>query len=109
MDAISSPHSEPQGIPAGLYWGAIGLSSEVPFVREMTEMNKAFNPYESGQFWGELGKSMVVPQAVDWAARQMDKDAQGKVIPRKPATAAQYFEESIPGLRQDVPKAKLKP
>lgn len=96
-----------QGIGAGLYAGAIGVASEVPFVREMWETSKAFNPREKGAFWGELGKSMLVPQAVQWWAQHEDVNRRGEPVKRSPKTAMQHIETGIPGLREEVPKAKI--
>ena len=98
-----------QGIGPGIMAGGLGLAEEVPFVREMTEVSKAFNPRERGQFTGELGRSLLVPQAVQWIAQHTDKDAKGNLIARKPKTAVQRVEEGIPGLRQNVPRNPKQP
>jgi hypothetical protein len=94
---------EEQGIPAGVMAGALGLTEEVPFVREQIEVAKAFDPRERGAFFGELTKSIAVPQLVDWIARQADQTEAGNVMPRKPETTLQHIEMGIPGLRQNVP------
>ena len=101
--------TENQGIGAGVMAGALGLSEEVPFVREMDEVRKAFNPHERGAFFGELGRSALVPQAVQWVAQHTDKDAQGNLIARKPATAMERVKVGIPGLRQQVKKNPVQP
>lgn len=94
-----------QGIVAGLMAGALGLSEEVPFAREMFgELPKLFRPHERQQFLNEMTKSFVVPQGVDWTARQLDKDATGEVVKRKPKTLLQTVETGIPGLRKNVPE-----
>jgi hypothetical protein len=97
----------PQGLPAGLAAGALGLTEAVPFAREMLETSKAFDPHSRGAFVGELGKSLAVPQVIQWAAQQTDKDAQGNVVARKPQNALQHIETGIPVLRHNVPTAKL--
>lgn len=95
--------TDQQGLPAGIIAAGIGLGEEVPFVRESVETAKALNPHERGAFFGELGKSLVVPQLLQWTAQHYDVDAQGRPIKRKPKTAIQRIELGIPGLRQQVP------
>jgi hypothetical protein len=98
--------TEKQGIGAGITAGALGLTGEVPFVREMGEVTKAFNPQERGAFFGEMGKSLLVPEAVQWAAQYQDKNTQGDVTKRQPDTIMQHIETGIPWLREEVPKKK---
>jgi len=97
----------PQGIPAGLAAGALGLTEEAPFVREMMETSKAFDPHTRGAFAGELTKSIAVPQLLQWTAQRLDQDAQGEPNKRKPETIVQHVETGVPGLRQKVPLAPL--
>lgn len=103
---INKKSLEQKGIGEGVYAGLIGVTEEVPFVREMGEVTKAFNPNEKGAFWGELGKSLIIPQAVQQAATYFDKNAQGETVPRKPRTVLEHIETGIPGLRKEVPKRK---
>ncbi len=103
---IKKSSIEQKGAAEGIYAAALGLTMEVPFVREMAEVTKAFNPTEKGAFFGELGKSMLVPQVVQWVAGQQDKDFRGNVRKRRPTTILQHIETGIPGLRQNVPLAK---
>jgi hypothetical protein len=93
-----------QGVPAGVLAAGLGITEEVPFVREMLEVSKAFHPNERGAFIGELTKSLAVPQAVEWTARQMDKTPEGEVRKRKPEGVVEHIETAIPGLRQNVPE-----
>jgi hypothetical protein len=92
-----------QGIPAGLVAGGLGLTEEVPFVREMLEVTKAYNPNERGAFFGELGKSMIEPQALQWIAEKTDKNEYGQRVNRKPTNVVEHLEMGIPGLREKVP------
>ena len=105
---IHKKDAETQGLEVGLMAGALGLTEEVPFVREMMETSKAFKPGERGAFFGELGKSMLVPQILQWEAQREDKDAQGNPIKRTPGTFTEYIKSGIPGLRQTVPSGKPK-
>ena len=101
--------TEPQGLAVGVSAGALGLTEEVPFIREMAEVTKAFNPQERGAFTGELAKSIIIPQGVQWLAQQMDKNAEGQKVNRKPGTALQHIETGIPGLRKNVPINRRQP
>jgi hypothetical protein len=99
---------ETQGIPAGIMAGALGVTEEVPFVREtIGELPKLFDPHRRADFVGELTKSLAVPQVVEWTARQMDK-RDGEVVKRKAETILQHIETGIPGLRQTVPERQPK-
>jgi len=105
--ADSKIKGETQGLPAGLMAGALGLSDEVPFVREMFgEIPKMFNPRERGAFFGELAKSIFIPQLLQWLANYTDKDQSGNTNPRSPQTPWQHVETGIPGLRKNVPEKK---
>ncbi len=103
--SLTKRHPEEQGAMTGIVAAALGLTEEVPAVREMLEVVKAFDPRERGAFFGELGKSFV-PQLFQAIARQMDKDSEGEVIPRKPGTVLEHIETGVPGLRQNVPEPK---
>ena len=94
------------GIGPGLLAGGLGLAEETPFIREQLEMSKAFNPLERGAFFGELAKSIAVPQLLQWYAGVQDQDQNGERIKRKPATVLQHIETGIPWLRKSVPDAE---
>ena len=93
---------EKQGLSNGALAAAMGLADEVPFVRETTEIAKAFNPAERGAFFGEIAKSILVPQAFQQIAAAQDKDAAGNPIKRKPETIVEHLKTGIPGLRKEV-------
>jgi hypothetical protein len=104
---LKKSDKETQGIPEGIWAAALGLAEEVPFVGEtLGRLPKILNPHERGQFLGELAKSLVVPQALQWAAQHYDTNAQGEQIQRKPTTVMEHIKSGIPGLRQTVPKKK---
>ena len=105
---ISKKDHNQKGLGEGIYAGAMGLTEEVPFVREMAEVLKAFDTNQKGAFWGELGKSLMVPQALQWAAQHYDTDAQGNPVKRAPKTIAQHIETGIPVLRKEVPVYRKK-
>lgn len=93
---------ETQGIGEGSLVAALGLAEEIPFSREAIELGKVFDPRTRDAAVGENIRSMVVPQAVQFAAQQMDKDAQGEPIVRHPKGILQNIEMGIPGLRERV-------
>lgn len=101
--------TEAQGIGSGIVAGAVGLTEQVPWVREMLEVAKVGNPYERGAFFGELTKSAVIPQGVQQAARYFDKNAAGETVSRKPRTMWEHVKTGLPGLRQEVPKSPKQP
>lgn len=92
------------GLATGVWTGALGLTEELPFVRTPIELAKVFDPKERTYAEGELAKSFLVPQALDYVARETDTKANGEPQKRKPATVLQHVETGIPGLRQTVPK-----
>lgn len=98
----------PQGVWTGMMAGGLGLIEEVPFIREMMEGAKAFNPRERTAFFGELGKSIAVPQLLQALARYQDQDASGETVKRNPSTILEHIETGIPGLRKNVPIKKEK-
>jgi hypothetical protein len=88
----------PQGLPAGVGAAAFGMVEQVPFMREMSELEKLRNPYTRGEFLGEQAKSIAVPSIVQKTAEWMDQSRK-----RKPTTVLQHIETGIPGLRKSVP------
>lgn len=103
---VKKTSSEKRGLPAGVMAASLGLIEETPFVREMVDTAKAFNPSEQNAYFGELAKSITEPQLIQWIAKQKDLDAQGEVTPRQAKTFAEHLKLGIPGLRQTVPKKK---
>jgi hypothetical protein len=92
------------GLGTGVWTSALGLTEELPFVRTPIELAKVFDPKERTYAEGELAKGFLVPQALDFVARETDTKANGEPQKRKPATVLQHVEAGIPGLRQTVPK-----
>jgi hypothetical protein len=95
-----------RGPLAGSVAAMLGLAEEVPFVRETTELGKAFDPRSGGYWFGEFMKSLALPQALQWLAGELDTDASGDKIKRKPDTTLEHIETGIPGLRENVPVRK---
>lgn len=94
--------TEPQGIAAGIGAAAFGMVEQVPFVREMAELEKARNPYQRGAFMGEQAKSILVPALVQKLADWTD------TTQRAPTNVLQHIQTGIPGLRQSVPPKVVK-
>jgi len=95
--------TKPQGLPAGVAAGLLGLVEEVPIGREIFDLGRLHDPHERQNFINEYAKSLAIPQGVQWAARQGDKNAQGNVIPRRGRTLPEHLKTGIPGLRKEVP------
>ena len=98
----------PQGIGPGLVAGALGLTEEVPFVREMLETGKAFEAGSRRAFFGELAKSIAVPQLLQWLAAATDKTSAGQPVQRQADTIMQRIAAGIPGLREGL-REKISP
>ena len=94
---------ESQGVTSGVMAAALGLTEEVPFLREMAETSKAFNPRERGAFFGEIAKS-AIPLGVQQIADYMDSVPDN--YRRSPEGVWQHIEMGIPGLRENVPAKK---
>lgn len=93
-----------QGIPEGVLASALGLADATPFVRETVDSAKMLNPYERDQYFGELAKSRLEPQLLQWLAQKQDVTTNGVPVKRKPANFGQRLETGIPYLRERVPK-----
>jgi hypothetical protein len=100
---------EKQGLTAGVLAGLLGMIEEVPFLRETTEMAKAFDPKTRASFFGELSKSVTVPGGVQWLAGKMDRTPEGEKITRKPSSILQHVATGIPILRKQVPPSDQSP
>lgn len=93
---------DPNGYLSGLAAASMGLLDEVPFVRETTQIDKLLDPKQRDKALGYEATSKFIPGAVQWIAKQTDRDANGP-IERQPKTGLQAIEAAIPGLRQRVP------
>ena len=94
---------EPQGVPAGTAAALLGLVDESPFVREGIGLDNLRDPLQRDRWLGDKARSLAIPQAVQWTARQMDKDANGDVIRRDPHGLVQNLQTGIPYYRNSVP------
>jgi hypothetical protein len=102
--------TEPQGVGIGVMAGVLGLTEEVPFVRSIVELAKAFDTRERGRFFGQNIKEALVPRLLQDVAEHMDQDSEGQAVKRDPKSIGEYIETGVPGLRQTVPvKKKTKP
>jgi len=103
--ALSKKNPEKKGTGRGITAAILGLTEDVPFVREMFELNKLQqNPDD---FLAELAKSRVLPGMLQQIANMDDEDESGKTIKRKPETFWQHLETGIPVLRENVPEKRL--
>lgn len=98
--------TETRGLTEGIVGGVAGLTEEVPLVGSALKTSKLFDSHERASFVGELVKSGVEPQFVQWLARTMDKDAQGEPVNRKSESIVDYLKSGVPGLRETLPAKK---
>jgi len=97
---------ETQGYPAGAVAAALGLIEEVPFATGAEQLHKVFTPNERAEYFGELARSRVEPQFIQWMAQQGDRASYlppSEIRQRKPESLKEEMEMGIPGLRQNVP------
>jgi GGDEF domain-containing protein len=95
----------PQGLFEGTMAGLLGLTEEVPFVKETVDLSKLFDPRERSDFINKFVASRLVPQGVQQVAALTDKTPSGDYIKRKPEGLMQNIEAGIPYLRKSVPVA----
>jgi hypothetical protein len=98
---------EGPGLSAGAQAAMWGLVESAPYVREMSDFVKAGDPRQAGGFWSEKLKSYLIPQAVSQTAEALDMGPDMRTVKRKPTGPWQTLETGIPGLRQNVPPAKV--
>lgn len=92
---------EEKGKLAGVMQAAEGLAHEIPFVNEMSRLDKILaENWEGKKARGDLLRSSIVPQGVQNIAGWRD-DKQ-----RSPKTEIDYLKMGIPGLREQVPEKK---
>jgi hypothetical protein len=96
---------EAQGLPSGVLAAGLGLTEEVPFFNEITQIAKAYDPKTRNSFLGELAKSLIVPQGVQQIATAQDKNERtGETQKRKADTILEHIETGIPGVRKTLKK-----
>jgi len=108
VDYKVSKKAEPLGLPSAIMATYLAVIEDAPAARVMLQVTKSlFDPRLQSRFLGELMRS-TVPGAVEWTARHFDTDANGNPIQRQPKTILDYWKQSIPGLRQQVPEREVK-
>jgi hypothetical protein len=85
----------------GIMGAALGVADETPIVREASEIGKAMDPRERQRVLGQHAESLLVPAAVQQAAKWTDPAKK-----RNPKTVGQWIRSGIPGARETVPAAK---
>jgi hypothetical protein len=101
----------PAGWGNGTFEASLGLATEIPFVDEMTQLDKVANPQTRGKWLNDFAASIVMPQAATFLAKYYDKDAQGNTVMRDPKGFLQTLQASVPGHgfagipgREDLPE-----
>jgi hypothetical protein len=100
---------DPKSFPAAMGAGLLGLTEGVPYMKAFQDFVKASDPNTAGKFWAEALKNDTIPQAIQYMAKKMDKDKQGRDIVRKTDFSdgnfeglKQTFESALPILRTRV-------
>ena len=96
--------AEAQGVGAGAIAAALGLAEEVPFMRESAMVANLREPGAGARYVGDKARSILIPQLVQWTARQMDSNDQWETTRRAPQTAADHIKLGIPYMRNSVPE-----
>jgi hypothetical protein len=92
-----------RGLTSGAMAGALGMAAQAPFLGEITDLAKAFNVQEQQAFFGELGKSLIVPQLLQNIAKWQDTATKpGSGMRRAPESMGEHIEEGVPFLRERV-------
>lgn len=95
--------TNPQGNLEGIKAGLLGLTDEVPFVREPRDFLRLFNPYESDKFADQFARDMIVPLGVSWVAQHFDRDVNGNYVARSQESLAEAIQSAIPLMRERLP------
>lgn len=98
-------HGEERGIGAGVLAAGVATLESGPVVNEAARIGDLMHSDTTGKYLRDWLKGNVVPGALDELARALDTE-DGDHVKRKSSNFLESFEESIPGLREDVPKAK---
>lgn len=96
-----------KGDAVGAAASLLGLIQDVPMAREMVDLGKLYDANKRGGFFGELLKSLAIPQAMQWLAGRMDTETgepTGPAVKRAPIGPLQHIQSGIPGLRNDLPR-----
>ncbi len=85
----------------------------IPFAYTITDMSKILDPRNTNgirDYVYAMAAGTVVPQAVAWTAKELDKPTPfhplQQPVYRKPVTFPQAIEQNIPGLRRNVPAGR---
>jgi len=93
----------PKGIGEGIMEALIDPITAVPFFTGPERIIEATKAPSKTTAAGEFASDIVVPGAVQYAARATDKTPQGDVVKRTPQNPWQALEAKIPFLRKNVP------
>jgi hypothetical protein len=100
-DALSKNEESSQALGESTFLSLAGLGAEIPFIREAITQIQNYTQPGKGRFLGGTALQLD-PQFVQWAAQQLDKDSQGRVVQRSPQNALERLETGIPFLRNQV-------
>lgn len=100
---VRKSQPDPNGIGAGILAAHVGLIEELPWLREVSALEKLMDPYQRENQMGRMITSKTVPGVLQWAAKKTDR-ADGEEVIRHPSGIWQTMKAGIPVLRQSVPE-----
>jgi len=112
---VSTTDRHKKGLPAGVMAGALGLARETPYMETMLDMSKLVK--DPAGYAGDFARGIVVPQAVQNIAgwtdlkpevqkNYIERWLKSQTIRRQPKGIVEHLKMGVPGLRQQVKKAK---
>jgi hypothetical protein len=99
-----------QGLGTGIVKGLGALMEEIPYVKEQTEVARAFEGGFNENAVGRIAASFAMPALFQWLATSTDREGglglpgQGTAQLRRPEGFLQQIEARTPGLRQMTPE-----
>jgi len=98
-------HKPKNDAPEGAFAAATSLAAKNPFVSALRDIGRGMTSLKGAEKYAGRTVSSMNPQMVQWLARRLDTDSQGKEIKRSPKNFWQEIEQGIPGLRSNVPRS----
>lgn len=92
-----------KGLGAGTRAALWGVTKELPLIDEATRLGDLDTQHGWDKFVHEQVKSLAIPAASDFTARQMDKDSSGEPRKVRDDSLLQSLQSGIPGLRNQIP------
>lgn len=102
----SKSNADPKGILSGIMAAGLGLTEEIPFVNQMTQIASLYGNDKGKRFINGLTQSLIVPQLLSDLAKSGDQNRNGTPIKRRVDTPMDAIQSAIPGLREKLPQKR---